>query len=162
MLKFKALYDSNAPLEQALPRLVTDYPETYAGVGLKDHCNEIHQYFKEHQMLDKMQAAFQVIPDPAMKPADAYHCVVRKQVEYVELEAMEGRVPAVMMVPYPPGIPIMMGGESMNDKARPIFDYLTARQNFENLFPGYESDIHGVERVERDGKKFFHTLCVKA
>ncbi|WP_419835828.1 Orn/Lys/Arg decarboxylase N-terminal domain-containing protein [Endozoicomonas atrinae] len=162
LLKFKALYDSNAPLEQALPRLVTDYPETYAGVGLKDHCNEIHQYFKEHQMLDKMQAAFQVIPDPAMKPADAYHSVVRKQVEYVELEAMEGRVPAVMMVPYPPGIPIMMGGESMNDKARPIFDYLTARQNFENLFPGYESDIHGVERVERDGKKFFHTLCVKA
>ncbi|KEI72736.1 Orn/Lys/Arg decarboxylase N-terminal domain-containing protein [Endozoicomonas elysicola] len=162
LLKFKALYDTNAPLEQALPRLVNDYPETYAGVGLKDHCNEIHQYFKEHQMLDKMQAAFQVIPDPAMKPADAYHCVVRKQVEYVELEAMEGRVPAVMMVPYPPGIPIMMGGESMNDKASPIFDYLTARQNFENLFPGYESDIHGVERVERDGKKFFHTLCVKA
>ncbi|MFK0571933.1 Orn/Lys/Arg decarboxylase N-terminal domain-containing protein [Endozoicomonas sp.] len=161
LLQFKALYDRNAPLEQALPSLANDYPERYAGVGLKDHCTEIHQYFKEHQMLDKMQDAFQVIPDPAMKPADAYHSVVKKQVEYVELEAMTDRVPAVMIVPYPPGIPIMMGGESMNDKARPIFDYLMARQNFENLFPGYESDIHGVERVARDGKKFFQTLCVK-
>ena len=162
LLKFKALYDSNAPLEQALPQLVQAYPERYSGVGLHDHCQAIHSYFREQRLLDKMQAAFQVIPDPAMKPAEAYHCVVRKQVEYVELEAMQDRVPAVMMVPYPPGIPIMMGGEVMNDKARPIFDYLLARQNFENCFPGYESDIHGVERTERDGQQLFRTMCVKA
>ena len=49
----------------------------------------------------------------------------------------------------------------MNKKARPIFDYLRLRQDFENKFPGYESDIHGVERFERDGKKFFKTLCLK-
>ncbi|WP_299726184.1 Orn/Lys/Arg decarboxylase N-terminal domain-containing protein [uncultured Endozoicomonas sp.] len=161
LLQFKLLYDENAPLEQALPKLVNDYPERYQGVGLKDHCNEIHRYFKKHEILDKMQDAFQVIPDPAMKPAEAYHHVVKKQVEYVELEAMMGRVPAVMIVPYPPGIPIMMGGEAMNDKARPIYDYLIARQQFENLFPGYESDVHGVERVERNGKSYFQTLCVK-
>ncbi len=161
LLKFKVLYDDNAPLEQALPKLVNDYPEHYESVGLRDHCHEIHQYFKEHHMLDKMQAAFQIIPDPAMKPADSYHSVVRKQVEYVELEAMMDRIPAVMMVPYPPGIPIMMGGESMNEKARPIFDYLMAMQSFENRFPGYESDIHGVRRIERDGQVHFQMFCVQ-
>lgn len=108
-----------------------------------------------------MQDAFQVIPDQAMKPSEAYHQVVRKNVEFVELDRMMGRTPAVMMVPYPPGIPIMMGGEIMNEKAGPIFEYLKLRQDFENVFPGYESEIHGVERTERDGKKFFRTLCIK-
>jgi lysine decarboxylase/arginine decarboxylase len=96
-----------------------------------------------------------------MKPAEAYHQVVRKNVEYVELKDMKGRVPAVMLVPYPPGIPVIMGGEMLNDKASPIFDYLAARQDFENTFPGYESDIHGVERIEREGGKYFTSLCVK-
>lgn len=161
LLAFKELYDANAPLDQIFPALVRDHPEPYRGSGLKDHCNGIHRYFKDHGMLEKMQAAFQVIPDQAMKPAEAYHQVVRKNVEFVELDAMIGRTPAVMMVPYPPGIPIMMGGESMNEKARPIFEYLRLRQDFENAFPGYESEIHGVERNERDGKNFFKTLCVK-
>ncbi len=161
LLKFKKLYDTNAPLSQSMPDLVKAYPEAYEGVGLKDHCNDIHRYFKEHKILDRMQEAFQIIPDHAMKPADAYHEVVRKNVEYVELDEMMGRTPAVMVVPYPPGIPIIMGGEVMNEKARPIFEYLKLRQDFENTYPGYESDIHGVERTERDGKKFFRTMCVK-
>ena len=160
LLKFKKLYDTNAPLSQSMPDLVKVYPEAYEGVGLKDHCNDIHRYFKEHKILDRMQEAFQIIPDQAMKPADAYHEVVRKNVEYVELDEMMGRTPAVMVVPYPPGIPIIMGGEVMNEKARPIFEYLKLRQDFENTYPGYESDIHGVERTERDGKKFFKTMCI--
>jgi len=161
MFKFKADYDNNSPLEKVLPELVKNFPEKYDGVGLKDHCNNIHNYFKNSNILDNMQDAFQVIPDQAMKPADAYHEVVKKNVEYVELEQMMGRTPAVMIVPYPPGIPIMMGGEVMNDKAKPIFEYLKLRQDFENEFPGYESEIHGVERMEKDGKKFFKTMCIK-
>lgn len=161
LLKFKELYDANVPLRQVQPDLVETYSNAYGKVGLRDHCQAIHEYFKEHRLLDLMQAAFQVIPDQAMRPADAYHEVVRKNVEYVELGDMAGRIPAVMLVPYPPGIPVIMGGELFSDKAAPIFDYLTARQDFENCFPGYESDIHGVERLERDGKKFFKTLCVK-
>lgn len=160
LLKFKDLYDANAPLEVVLPELARGVP-CYRGVGLRDHCRDVHRYMREHKLLDKMQAAFQVIPDQAMKPSEAYHAVVRKNVEYVDLKDMRERIPAVMIVPYPPGIPIMMGGEIMNRKAAPIFDYLTARQDFENVFPGYESDIHGVERVERDGGKFFTVMCVK-
>jgi len=36
----------------------------------------------------------------------------------------------------------------MNEKAGSIFEYLKLRQDFENAFPGYESEIHGVERTE--------------
>ncbi|WP_432738673.1 Orn/Lys/Arg decarboxylase N-terminal domain-containing protein [Maridesulfovibrio sp. FT414] len=161
LLKFKELYDANAPLNIVQPDLVKAFPQAYDGVGIKDHCNAIHNYYREHKLLDKMQAAFQIIPDQAMKPAEAYHAVVRKNVEYVELKDMKDRIPAVMIVPYPPGIPVIMGGEILNDKASPVFDYLKARQDFENVFPGYESDIHGVERIERDGKKYFKTMCLK-
>lgn len=161
LLKFKELYDANTPLSQVQPDLVKKYPEIYENTGVKDHCNSIHSYYKKHNILDKMQEAFQVIPDQGMKPSEAYHCVVRKNVEYVELENMKGRMPAVMIVPYPPGIPIMMGGEVLDDKATPIFNYLQARQDFENLFPGYTSDIHGVRRVDRDGKKYFEIMCIK-
>lgn len=160
LLNFKRHYDENTPLSEVFPDLTANLPEQYRGVGLKDHCNDIHGYFKRHRMLDRMQEAFQVIPDQAMRPSDAYHQVVRRNVEFVELDSMMGRMPAVMLVPYPPGIPIMMGGEIMNEKARPIFEYLKLRQDFENEFPGYESEIHGVERIERDGKKFFKTLCL--
>ncbi len=161
LFKFKELYDRNAPMAEVFPEMVKSYPGHYENKGLKDHANDIHKYYKEHKILDRMQEAFQIIPDQAMKPAEAYHEVVRKNVEYVELDDMMGRIPAVMIVPYPPGIPVMMGGEELNDKAHPIFDYLKARQDFENEYPGYQSDIHGVERNERDGKKYFKTLCIK-
>lgn len=161
LLKFKKAYDRNAPMTEVFPEMVAAWPAHYANVGLKEHANAVHRYTREHRLLDRMQEAFQVIPDQAMKPADAYHAVVKKNVEFVELDNMMGRMPAVMIVPYPPGIPIMMGGETMNDKAAPIFDYLKLRQDIENEFPGYESDIHGVERIERNGKKYFQTMCIK-
>jgi lysine decarboxylase/arginine decarboxylase len=161
LLNFKAYYDRNAALTEVFPDLVASYPEHYKNKGLKEHANNIHRYYKEHQILDRMQDAFQVIPDQAMKPAEAYHQLVGKNVEYVDLDDMMGRIPAVMIVPYPPGIPIIMGGEILNEKARAIFDYLKHRQDFENAFPGHESDIHGVEREERNGKKYFKTLCIK-
>ena len=141
--------------------MVAAYPEHYKNKGVKEHSNDVHNYYKEHKIMDRMQDAFQVIPDQAMKPSEAYYTVVGKNVEYVELDNMMDRIPAVMIVPYPPGIPIMMGGEIMNKKAKAIFTYLKMRQDFENAYPGYESDIHGVERIERDGKKYFKTLCIK-
>ena len=161
MLKFKEDFDANKCLCAVFPELVTAHPEAYDGIGLRDHCVAMHRWIKEHKMLDKMQAAFEIIPDQAMKPSDAYHEVVRKHVETIELSKAAGRIQAVMMVPYPPGIPIIMGGEIFNEKAEPILDYLLTRQAFEEAFPGYEGDIHGVERKVVDGKTVFTTMCVK-
>ncbi len=162
LLHFKRAYDENAALENVLPGLFAKYPKRYKNVGLKDHCKEIHAYIKEHNLLGLMQAAFEVIPDQAMKPSEAYRNVVRKNVEFVELKDMLNRIPAVMFVPYPPGIPVIMGGEILNKKAKPILDYLIARENFENEFPGYESEIHGIEKFERHGHTYFKAMCIKS
>ncbi len=161
LFKFKQLYDNNTLLSEVFPELVAKYPEKYSNMGLKDHCSNIHNYFKNHDLINKMQAAFEIIPEQSMKPSDAYKCVVENKVERIEIsENIIGRTMAVMLVPYPPGIPIMMGGEVMNEKSKAILDYLIARQNFENEIPGYASDIHGVERVEKDGKTLFTTMVI--
>ena len=161
LFEFKKLYDSNAPLEEVFPELVKKYPERYAGETLKYHCDSMHNYLREHKMLELMHRAFEVIPVPEMLPVDAAHAVVRGDVELVDAAKMLNRTAAVMLVPYPPGIPVMMGGEKMSGEASAVADYLVAREDFENLFPGYEGDIHGITREERDGRTVFRTLCIK-
>ncbi|MGE5465469.1 MAG: Orn/Lys/Arg decarboxylase N-terminal domain-containing protein [Syntrophothermus sp.] len=168
LFKFKKLYDSNVSLADVFPDLVSRYPEQYENKNLKEHCNEIHSYFKEHGLLEKMRKAFEAQPEKDLSPADTYRKIVKQEVEFVELSKIDTkvenpRVLAVMVVPYPPGIPIMMGGEKFDCHADDILEYLLARQDFENKFPGYESDIHGIERTTPDeiGNKFFKVLLIK-
>ena len=121
----------------------------------------MHRYLCEHRILAKMQAAFEVLPTPAMLPADAYREVVRGNVESLRISDMRGRIAAVMIVPYPPGIPVMMGGETMDQSAEPILEYLCGREAFENEFPGYAGDIHGITREADGGNVRFRTLAIK-
>ena len=51
-----------------------------------------------------------------------------------------------MVVPYPPGIPILMPGESTGAADGPLLQYLSALEAFDKRFPGFEHDIHGVAR----------------
>lgn len=62
---------------------------------------------------------------------------------------MAGRVAAVMVVPYPPGIPILMPGENAGAADGPILRYLLTLQELDARFPGFAHDIHGVERDQR-------------
>ncbi|UCH95082.1 MAG: hypothetical protein JSV88_33180 [Candidatus Aminicenantes bacterium] len=171
LFKFKQLYDANAPMEEVFPAMAAQYPGKYKTIGLKDHCRQMHEFIINHKMLEQLHNAFKVMPHQEMTPARAFNHVVKKKVEYLTLADMKERlensgkkpaVPAVMIVPYPPGIPVIMGGEIMDKKAKPILDYLLLRQEFENNFPGYESDIHGIKRKEGpEGGKIFETYCIK-
>ena len=61
------------------------------------------------------------------------------------------------MVPYPPGIPMMMPGETAGPANGPWIGYLQALQAWDHAFPGFGHDTHGVE-VE-DGE--YYVQCVK-
>ena len=111
--------------------------------------------------MELMHRAFEVIPTPSMLPVEAAAHVVRDNVEMVDVSDLNERTAAVMLVPYPPGIPVMMGGEKMSGEATAIAEYLLAREKFENSFPGYEGDIHGITRERRGNKTVFRTLCIK-
>ena len=69
---------------------------------------------------------------------------VRGQVESVEIDNLMDRILAVMVVPYPPGIPLIMPGERLTAATKSIQDYLLYARDFDRKFPGFETDIHGL------------------
>ena len=79
-----------------------------------------------------------------MTPAQAYHKLVAGEVELVSIDELEGRIAAEMIVPYPPGIPLIMPGERYNERCKPIIDYLAMAREQSSQVPGFEAEIHGL------------------
>jgi arginine/lysine/ornithine decarboxylase len=74
----------------------------------------------------------------------AYERLVRGRVESVEIDNLMDRMLAVMVVPYPPGIPLIMPVERLTSATQSIQDYLLYARDFDRKFPGFETDIHGL------------------
>ncbi|HEY6633148.1 MAG TPA: Orn/Lys/Arg decarboxylase N-terminal domain-containing protein [Rhizobiaceae bacterium] len=144
LLNFKDLYDANEPLREALPALYEAHPDAYQGMGLKDLCDQIHNIYRKDAVPKAQRDMYTVLPEMAMRPADAYERLVRGEVESVEIDRLMGRTLAVMVVPYPPGIPLIMPGERITKATKSIHDYLLYAREFDSKFPGFETDIHGL------------------
>ncbi|MBX9961795.1 MAG: arginine/lysine/ornithine decarboxylase [Burkholderiales bacterium] len=151
LLNFKDLYDANAPLDRVLPALVDAHPEAYATMGLKDLCERMHRVYREDQVPKAQKDMCTTLPEMAMRPADAYERLVRGRVESVEIDHLAGRTLGVMVVPYPPGIPVIMPGEKLTPATRSIQDYLLYAREFDGKFPGFETDIHGLRFEPKAG-----------
>lgn len=150
LLAFKALYDANAPLAQALPSLIAEFPQSYTGMGLRDLCSALHAFNNEHKVAAVMREMYVDLPEPAMIPADAYDRLVRGEVERVDIDTLEGRIAATMLVPYPPGIPTIMPGERFGRQDSAILESLRIARAQNYRFPGFESDIHGLIAEKSD------------
>ncbi|WP_432204379.1 Orn/Lys/Arg decarboxylase N-terminal domain-containing protein [Cetobacterium somerae] len=162
LMDFKKDFDNNTPLKDIFPDLVSSYPEKYSTKGLKDHCLDMHNYIKESKLLELMDKAFQVIPKQELTPAEASREVFRGNIEHLPLKDCMNRTAGVIVVPYPPGIPVLMGGERIDEASKSILNFLLAREEFERVFPGYFSDIHGIEAFnDEDGVRRFHTMVIK-
>lgn len=161
LFRFKALYDGNSPLEEVFPDLVREHPTRYAGRGVADLCREMHGYLRERPIADVMRKICAALPEPVMTPAEAYRRLVRGEVTPVPAGEIAGKTVAVMVVPYPPGIPVIMPGERCGPATRGIVDYLVSLQEFDNLFPGFENEVHGTDVVMRDGRRVYYVYCVR-
>jgi len=157
LLDFKTDYDRNAPLADVLPHLVNDHPATYAGLGLRDLADQMFAQLKEAKQTHWLAEAFSTLPHPVMTPNAAYQHLVRDQIEHVPLERLADRVLATSVVPYPPGIPMLMPGESTGAADGPYLGYLRALSTWDRRFPGFGHDTHGVEN--RDG--VYYVQCLK-
>jgi arginine decarboxylase len=149
LLNFKDLYDANAPLKRVLPALVDAHAEAYEKTGLKDLCDRMHRVYRDEDFPKAQKDMYTSLPEMAMRPADAYEHLVRGRLESVEIDQLMGRTLGVMVVPYPPGIPVIMPGERITPATRAIQDYLLCARDFDRKFPGFETDIHGL-RFEAD------------
>lgn len=144
LLNFKELYDDNAPLKNVLPALVDAHPADYGEMGLKDLCEQVHKVYRQDNLPRAQREMYTTLPEMAMKPCDAYENLVRGRVESVEIDGLMGRTLGVMVVPYPPGIPLIMPGERLTKATKSIHDYLLYARDFDTKFPGFETDIHGL------------------
>ncbi|WP_263145714.1 arginine/lysine/ornithine decarboxylase [Pseudomonas sp. RIT-PI-AD] len=161
LLEFKRHYDANVPLIQALPSAAQAGGTRYQGMGLRDLCDELHNCYRDNATAKALKRMYTVLPELAIKPADAYDKLVRGEVEAVPIEALEGRIAAVMLVPYPPGIPLIMPGERFTEATRSIIDYLEFARTFDRSFPGFDSDVHGLQHQEGPNGRLYTVECLK-
>ena len=158
LCSFKRHYDSNAPLAQVMPELVASYPETYGAMGVHDLGDKMFAWLKANNPGASLNAAYASLPEAMMTPRDAYQAIVSDNVEMVAIEGLQKRVAANSVIPYPPGIPMLLSGENFGDSNSPQIAYLRALQSWDHEFPGFEHETEGTEII--DG--VYHVMCIKA
>lgn len=154
--QFKDDYDKNQPLWKVLPEFVQKHPR-YERVGLKDLSTQIHAVYKANDVARLTTEMYLSDMVPAMKPTDAFAKMAHREIDRVPIDDLEGRVTAVLLTPYPPGIPLLIPGERFN---KIIVDYLKFAREFNEKFPGFETDNHGLVKEMIDGKPVYYVDCV--
>jgi arginine decarboxylase len=154
--QFKDDYDKNQPLWKVLPEFIQKQP-SYERIGLKDLCTQIHEIYKKHDIARLTTEMYLSDMIPAMKPTEAFSKMAHKEIERVAIDNLEGRITAVLLTPYPPGIPLLIPGERFN---KIIVDYLKFARDFNEKFQGFEADNHGLVKQKIDGKAHYFVDCV--
>ena len=155
--QFKDDYDKNQPIWRILPEFAAKYPG-YERVGLHDLCQQIHDTYKAHNVAKMTTEMYLSDMQPAMKPSDAFARMAHDEIDRVEIDDLEGRITAVLLTPYPPGIPLLIPGERFN---KIIVDYLKFARDFNKKFPGFETDIHGLVSDKDNGERVYYVDCVR-
>ncbi|OZB75739.1 MAG: lysine decarboxylase [Halothiobacillus sp. 14-55-98] len=155
--QFKDEYTKNQPLWRILPDFVAKYPR-YERIGLRDLCQQLHNLYKKNDVARLTTEMYLSNMEPAMRPADAWAKMARKQIDRVPIDELEGRITASLVTPYPPGIPLLIPGERFN---KTIVDYLKFAREFNKQLPGFETDVHGLVAEETDHVKSYFVDCVR-
>jgi arginine decarboxylase len=155
--QFKDDYDNNQPLWRVLPEFLKQHPR-YEKMGLRDLCDGIHAVYRENDIARLTTEMYTSHMEPVMTPADAYAKMTHWDVDRVPIDALAGRVTAVLLTPYPPGIPLLIPGERVNNT---IVRYLQFARDFNTKFPGFETDIHGLVKEAANGELRYFVDCVR-
>ncbi|MRW83711.1 lysine decarboxylase [Pseudoduganella sp. FT26W] len=155
--QFKDDYDKNQPMWRILPEFAAANP-TYEKMGLRDLCQQIHDFYKAYDVARLTTEMYLSDMVPAMKPSEAFAKMAHREIERVAIDELEGRITSILLTPYPPGIPLLIPGERFN---KTIVDYLRFARDFNERFPGFETDVHGLVKREVDGKRGYFVDCVK-
>ena len=155
--QFKDDYDQNQPLWRVLPEFIAKNPR-YEKIGLRDLCEQIHGIYKANDVARLTTEMYLSDMVPAMKPSDAFAKMAHGEIDRVPIDELEGRITSVLLTPYPPGIPLLIPGERFN---KTIVNYLKFARDFNQKFPGFETDIHGLVAEKIDREKFYYVDCVR-
>jgi arginine decarboxylase len=155
--QFKDGYDQNLPLWKVMPVFLAKNPR-YEHYGLKDICNQIHGIYAGNDVAHLTTRMYLSDMEPAMKPTDAFACMAHREIDRVPIDDLEGRITSTLLTPYPPGIPLLIPGERFNAT---IVRYLRFARDFNERFPGFETDVHGLVKAIVGGKAVYSVDCVR-
>ena len=149
--KFKREFDINKTVHEMLPNLYNKYPNFYQHMKIQDLANKIHKLMQKYDLPNLMYKAFDCLPQMEITPYQTFQKLVNGKTKTIEMRDMKDHISAVMILPYPPGVPLIMPGEKVTDKSIDILNYLIMLEEIGLEVPGFESDIHGVE-INESGK----------
>ena len=144
--QFKDDYDKNHPLWRILPEFIAKNPQ-YEKIGLRDLCDQIHGIYKANDVARLTTEMYLSDMVPAMKPSDAFAKMAHGEIDRVRIDELEGRATAVLLTPYPPGIPLLIPGERLQQDHRGLS---AVRPRFQQEIPGLR-DRHSRLGIGRSG-----------
>ncbi|MFM4718264.1 lysine decarboxylase CadA [Aeromonas bivalvium] len=150
LTEFKRGYDLNLTIKSILPSLYREDPGFYEGMRIQELAQRIHELTCKYRLPELMFKAFDVLPEMTMTPHAAWQQELAGKVEEVPLRDMVNRVSANMILPYPPGVPLVLPGEMVTADSQPVLEFLEMLCEIGAHYPGFETDIHGLYR-QADG-----------
>lgn len=164
LVRFKELWDRDAPLQDVLPTVHAAHSERYQGYTIRRICQEMHDFYRQAKVKELQRLSFRAesFPEMAMSPEAAYEALVGNDVDYVSMDEIGGRISATLALIYPPGIGVIVPGERWDERAQPMRDYFKAFEESFNRFPGFNYEVQGVFQERIDGRIKFHTYVVRA
>ena len=153
--EFKKLYDANAPLLKVFPDLESVKEYYPPAAGLKDLCEQMHRFQLRHDIVNASGRLHSELPKQALAPYKAYYALAEGKTEYVRLDDLPGRISVFMILPYPPGIPLIMPGERFPALDSNMMKFLKMSELFDFIFPGFETEFHGIKKKWEDGKPIY-------
>ncbi|MEE8731531.1 MAG: lysine decarboxylase LdcC [Rahnella inusitata] len=154
---FKRSYDLNLRVKNMLPDLYAEDPDFYRNMRIQDLAQGIHKLIVRHDLPRLMLEAFDVLPEMKMTPYEMFQHQVRGHIDECDIDELIGKVSANMILPYPPGVPVVMPGEMITEESRAVLDFLIMLCSIGERYPGFETDIHGA-RLTEDGRYLVKVL----
>ena len=146
LCNFRRDYDRNLEIKEAIPSLYKKDPSFYDGMRLQELAQGIHTIIVEHDLPHMMFHALETLPKMVMPPFEAFQRELNGEVEEVRIQDMQDKVNANMILPYPPGVPLVMPGEMLTADNRAVLDFMLMLCEIGEHFPGFETDTHGAYR----------------
>lgn len=142
-LDFEEYYKNDAPLKDVMPRLAQKFAKRYAGYTLRKLCQEMHEYYREHNTYHLQQKLFLKpnMEDYRLTPAQADRQFMRNEGHLVDLSEILGKTALEGALPYPPGVFIVAPGERWQQVD---IDYFKVLLGAMEKFPGFDPEIQGV------------------
>jgi lysine decarboxylase len=148
---FKNDYDANLTIEEMLPNIFQKDTNFYRNMRIQELANGIHQLMVKHKLPEVMYHAFDILPEVIISPHKSFQKVLIGKSEEIYIEELAGRISADMILPYPPGVPLIMPGEMITKESQCILDFLLMLCETGEKYPGFETEIHGAYR-QSDGR----------